>query len=155
MMIMSWVTMLHCPIWEETTNIQFFLSLEQNSCCADMRSLSLTLYIDFCLLSSHIHSGLLLLDGRTWDCQSFSGSTDCQSDGVWRQRKTNYCKCTHCMLCLIMCNVAALTFYATIYEDIRCICNKSREKHVLGTASTAGSLCSFDMSVRTSRPGLA
>lgn len=29
----------------------------------------------------------------------------------------------------ITCNVAALTFYATIYEDIRCICNnKSREK---------------------------
>lgn len=25
-----------------------------------MRSLSLTLYIDFCLVSSHIHSGLLL-----------------------------------------------------------------------------------------------
>lgn len=49
------------------------------------------------------------------------------------------------MLCLIiMCNVAALTFYATIYEDICCICNKSREKHVLGTASTAGSLCLFD-----------
>lgn len=42
-------------------------------------------------------------------------------------------------LILIMCNVAALTFYATIYEDICCICNKSREKHVLGTASTAGS----------------
>ncbi len=65
-----------------------------------------------------------------------------------RQRKTNYCKCTHCMLCLIiMCNVAALTFYATIYEDICCICNKSREKHVLGTASTAGSLCLFDFRV--------
>ena len=58
------------------------------------------------------------------------------------------------MLCLIiMCNVAALTFYATIYEDICCICNKSREKHVLGTASTAGSLCLFDLSVKTSRPG--
>lgn len=65
---------------------------------------------------------------------------------MWRQRKTNYCKCTHCMLCLIiMCNVAALTFYATIYEDICCICNKCREKHVLGTASTAGSLCLFDL----------
>lgn len=52
------------------------------------------------------------------------------------------------MLCLIiMCNVAALTFYATIYEDICCICNKSREKHVLGTASTAGSLCLFDLGV--------
>lgn len=50
------------------------------------------------------------------------------------------------MLCLIiMCNVAALTFYATIYEDICCICNKCREKHVLGTASTAGSLCLFDL----------
>lgn len=50
------------------------------------------------------------------------------------------------MLCLIiMCNVAALTFYATIYEDICCICNKSSEKHVLGTASTAGSLCLFDL----------
>lgn len=50
------------------------------------------------------------------------------------------------MLCLIiMCNVAALTFYATIYEDICCICNKSREKHVLGTASTARSLCLFDI----------
>lgn len=134
----------------------FFFFLEQN-CCADMRSLSLTLYIDFCLLSSHIRGGLLLLDGRSRDCRSLSGSTDCQSDGrVWRQRKTNYCKCTHCMLCLIiMCNVAALTFYATIYEDICCICNKSSEKHVLGTASTAGSLCSFDTSVRTSRPGLA
>lgn len=48
---------------------------------------------------------------------------------MWRRRRTNYCKCTHCMLCLIiMCNVAALTFYATIYEDICCICNKSREK---------------------------
>ena len=61
------------------------------------------------------------------------------------------------MLCLIiMCNVAALTFYATIYEDICCICNKSREKHVLGTASTAGSLCLFDLflSVLTSRPAL-
>lgn len=65
---------------------------------------------------------------------------------MWRQGKKNYCKCTHCMLCLIiMCNVAALTFYATIYEDICCICNKSREKHVLGTASTAGSLCLFDL----------
>lgn len=75
---------------------------------------------------------------------------------MWSQRKTNYCKCTHCMLCLIiMCNVAALTFYATIYEDICCICNKSREKHVLGTASTAGSLCLFDLvSVLTSRPTL-
>lgn len=52
------------------------------------------------------------------------------------------------MLCLIlMCNVAALTFYATIYEDICCICNKSREKHVLGTASTARSLCLFDTGV--------
>lgn len=38
-------------------------------------------YIDFCLLSSHIHSGLLLLDGRTRDCRSLGGSTDCQSDG--------------------------------------------------------------------------
>lgn len=46
-----------------------------------MRCLSLTLYIDFCLLSSHIHSGLLLSDGRTRDCQSLSGSSDCQSDG--------------------------------------------------------------------------
>lgn len=74
---------------------------------------------------------------------------------MWRRRKTNYCKCTHCMLCLIiMCNVAALTFYATIYEDICCICNKSREKHVLGTASTAGSLCFiWSLSVGTSRPG--
>lgn len=36
-----------------------------------------------------------------------------------------------------MCNVAALTFYATIYEDICCTCNnKPREKHVLGTASS-------------------
>lgn len=43
----------------------------------------------------------------------------------------------------IVCNVAALTFYATIYEDICCICNKYIEKHALGTASTAGSLCSF------------
>lgn len=52
------------------------------------------------------------------------------------------CKCTHRTFCLIiMCNVAALTFYATIYEDICCICNKSREKDVLGTAGTAGSLC--------------
>ena len=41
-------------------------------------------------------------------------------------------------LILIMCNVAALTFYATIYEDICCICNKYREKHVLGTARSAG-----------------
>lgn len=44
------------------------------------------------------------------------------------------------MLCFrffIMCNVAALTFYATIYEDICCTCNnKPREKHVLGTASS-------------------
>lgn len=119
-----------------------------------MRSLSLTLYIDFCHLSSHVHGGLLLLDGRSRDSVAALIS---QSDGrVWRQRKTNYCKCTHCMLCLIiMCNVAALTFYATIYEDICCICNKSSEKHVLGTASTAGSLCSFDTSVRTSRPGRA
>lgn len=37
----------------------------------------------------------------------------------------------------IMCNVAALTFYATIYEDICCTCNKYIEKHVLGTASSA------------------
>lgn len=47
---------------------------------------------------------------------------------------------SHCMLCfsiLIMCNVAALTVYATIYEDICCICNKYIEKHVLGTASSA------------------
>lgn len=36
----------------------------------------------------------------------------------------------------IMCNVAALTFYATIYEDI-CICNKSIEKHVLGVSAQA------------------
>lgn len=58
------------------------------------------------------------------------------------------------MLCLIiMCNVAALTFYATIYENICCICNKSREKHVLGTASTAGSLCLFDRRVLTTAPG--
>lgn len=47
---------------------------------------------------------------------------------------------SHCMLCfsiLIMCNVAALTVNATIYEDICCICNKYIEKHVLGTASSA------------------
>lgn len=57
------------------------------------------------------------------------------------------------MLCLIiMCNVAALTFYATIYEDIRCTCNKSREKHVLGTASTAGSLCLFERLDVQARP---
>lgn len=142
------VTMLHCPIWEETIDIHRLLFLEQNLCCADMRCLSLTLYIDFCLLSSHIHGGLLLWDGRTWDCRSLSGSSDCQSDGneCGGRGRQNYCKCTHCMLCLIiMCNVAALTFYATIYEDICCICNKSREKHVLGTASTAGSLCLFDL----------
>lgn len=54
-----------------------------------------------------------------------------------------------CYVLIIMCNVAALTFYATIYEDICCICNKSREKHVLGTASTAGSLCLFDRRVLT------
>lgn len=47
----------------------------------------------------------------------------------------------HSMCVLFMCNVAALTFYATIYEDIRCICNKFREKHVPGTASAAGNLC--------------
>lgn len=42
-----------------------------------MRCLSLTLYIDFCLLSPHIHSGLLLLDGRTLpDCRSLGGSAD-------------------------------------------------------------------------------
>lgn len=40
---------------------------------------------------------------------------------------------------ILMCNVAALTFYATIYEDICCICNKYKEKHVLGTARSAGS----------------
>lgn len=42
-----------------------------------------------------------------------------------------------------MCNVAALTFYATIYEDLCCrlpVINLEK-KHVLGTASTAGSLC--------------
>lgn len=48
----------------------------------------------------------------------------------------------------IMCNVAALTFYATIYEDICRICNKFREKHVPGTASTAGGLCLLEQGQR-------
>lgn len=137
--------MLHCPFGKETVDIHGLLFLEQKLCCADMRCLSLTLYKDFCPLSSDIHFGLLLLDCRTSDCPGLGSSSDCQIYGSgFRERKTNYCKCTHCMLCLIiMCNVAALTFYATIYEDICCICNKSREKHVLGTASTAGSLCLF------------
>lgn len=52
----------------------------------------------------------------------------------------------------IMCNVAALTFYATIYEDICRICNKCREKHVPGTASTAGSLCLSAQGELRSRP---
>lgn len=145
---MSRVTMLHCPVWEETIDIHHLLFLEQNLCCADMRSLSLTLYIDFCLVSSHIHSGLLLFtqDSMGMSQPQWQQWLPIRWEWMWRQRKTNYCKCTHCMLCLIiMCNVAALTFYATIYEDICCICNKSREKHVLGTASTAGSLCFFDL----------
>lgn len=33
-----------------------------------------------------------------------------------------------CSVQMIMCNVAALTFYATIYEDICHVCNKSRKK---------------------------
>ncbi|MEQ2248904.1 hypothetical protein ILYODFUR_023922 [Ilyodon furcidens] len=75
---------------------------------------------------------------RRWQ-QSPGETSECGSTGG---EIFFFCKCTHCMFCLIiMCNVAALTFYATIYDDIRCICNKSREKHVLGTASTAGSLC--------------
>lgn len=110
------------------------------------------------LPSSPSHSQRTPALGRQDDglSEPFGGSGGCRWDGseCERQRKTNYCKCTHCMLCLIiMCNVAALTFYATIYEDICCICNKSREKHVLGTASTAGSLCLFDLlSVTTPRP---
>lgn len=114
-----------------------------------MRCLSLTLYIDVCLLPPHIHRGLLPVDGRTTDCRSLLAAAvaaDGMGVNVKGRGRRNYCKCTHCMLCLIiMCNVAALTFYATIYEDICCICNKSREKHVLGTASTAGSLCLFDL----------
>lgn len=142
------VTMLHCPIWEETIDIHRLLFLEQNLCCADMRCLSLTLYIDVCLFSLS-HSQWTPAFG--WQDMRLSQPQWQQWlpiswEWMWRQRKTNYCKCTHCMLCLIiMCNVAALTFYATIYEDICCICNKSREKHVLGTASTAGSLCLFDL----------
>lgn len=117
------------------------LFLEQT--CVAQRCSGLTMYIDLCLRSPYTHSGLLLVDSRTTDWQSLSGSSDCQSDAseCGGKGKQNYCKCTHCMLCLIiMCNVAALTFYATIYEDNGCICNKCREKHVLGTASTAGSL---------------
>lgn len=34
-----------------------------------------------------------------------------------------------------MCNVVALTFYATIYEDLCCTCNKYIEKHILRTVS--------------------
>lgn len=52
----------------------------------------------------------------------------------------------------IMCNVAALTFYATIYEDICHMCNNCREKHVPGTASTAGSLCLWAQGELRSRP---
>lgn len=33
-----------------------------------------------------------------------------------------------CSVQMIMCNVAALTFYATIYEDPYHVCNKSRNK---------------------------
>lgn len=107
-----------------------------------MTCLSLTLYRDFGLLPPHVRSGLETVG-------ALGGSAECGGGGRWI-----YCKCTHCMLCLIiMCNVAALTFYATIYENICCICNKSREKHVLGTASTAGSLCSFDRRVLTTAPG--
>lgn len=146
MMTVSQVTMLQCPIWEETIDIHCLLFLEQT--CVAQRCLSLILYIDFWLLSPHIHIELLLLDSRTRDCWSLGGSSDGQSDGSecgGRGRQITVNALILCYVLIIMCNVAALTFYATIYEDICCICNKCREKHVLGTASTAGSLCLFDL----------
>lgn len=138
-MTMSRVTMLHCPIlrrkdtyppFASWTNILGFL---KKFFLREMRCLSLTLYIDARSPSSHTHSGLPLAlpigraGRRSDDCRARVGGRAGREGGSGR--KTNNCKCTHCMLCLIiMCNVAALTFYATIYEDIRCVCNKSREK---------------------------
>lgn len=109
-----------------------------NLCCAEC--LSLILYIvNFWLPSPHVHVELLLSDETSPEPE--------RRRPIGWGGETSYCKCTRSMLCLIItCNVAALTFYATIYEDICCTCNKCREKHVLGTASTAGSLCLLALS---------
>lgn len=41
----------------------------------------------------------------------------------------------------IMCNVVALTFYATIYEDLCCTCNKYIEKAHASYSERYGSVC--------------
>ena len=157
---MSRITMLHCPIWEETIDIHrllFFFCFVFPRTKLVLRRYEMfkpyLVYIDFCLLSpSHSRRCARFRTAGTRDCRR-RRCLPVRWEWMWRQRKTNYCKCTHCMLCLIiMCNVAALTFYATIYEDICCICNKSREKHVRGTASSAGSCVYLILSIRTSRP---
>lgn len=147
-MTMSRVTMLHCPIWEETIDIHQFAFPRTKLVLR--RYEMFKPYLVYRLLPSFLsHSQRTPAFG--WQDTRLSEPQwqqwlPIRWEWMWRQGKRNYCKCTHCMLCLIiMCNVAALTFYATIYEDICCICNKSREKHVLGTASTAGSLCLFDL----------
>lgn len=67
-----------------------------------------------------------LLASAARDCRCQSDGSECADEGE-RGGKTNDCKCTHCILCLIfMCNVVALTFYAIIYKDICRMCNKSR-----------------------------
>lgn len=41
----------------------------------------------------------------------------------------------------IMCNVVALTFYATIYEDLCCTCNKYIEKAHTSYGELYGFVC--------------
>jgi hypothetical protein len=41
----------------------------------------------------------------------------------------------------IMCNVVALTFYATIYEDLCCTCNKYIEKAHTSYSELYGFVC--------------
>lgn len=51
-----------------------------------------------------------------------------------------------CSVQMIMCNVAALTFYATIYEDTCHVCNKSRKKKTACTwyCKALRVVCLFD-----------
>lgn len=54
----------------------------------------------------------------------------------------------------IMCNVVALTFYATIYEDLCCTCNKYIEKAHTSYSELYGFVCVLGGGCRNPLPSV-